>query len=65
MQGLNLNYVVRKDSADVELYIDRGKDSEEINKKIFQQLFQNKDKIESEFGDHWNGKCLRAGVPVA
>ena len=51
MQGLNLNYVVRKDSADVELYIDRGKDSEEINKNIFQQLFKNKDKIESEFGE--------------
>lgn len=51
MQGLNLNYVVRKDSADVELYIDRGKDSEEINKNIFQQLSQNKDKIESEFGE--------------
>ena len=50
-QGLNLNYVVRKDSADVELYIDRGKDSEEINKNIFSQLFQNKEMIESEFGE--------------
>jgi hypothetical protein len=51
MQGLNLNYVVRKDSADVELYIDRGKDSEEINKEIFNQLFHNRQTIESNFGE--------------
>jgi hypothetical protein len=56
--GLNLNYVVRKDSADVELYIDRGKDSEEINKNIFNQLFQNKEKIESEFGEPLDWQML-------
>jgi hypothetical protein len=56
--GLNLNYVVRKDSADVELYIDRGKDSEEINKNIFNQLFQNKETIETEFGEPLDWQML-------
>ncbi len=49
--GLSYNYVVRKDSADVELYIDKGKDCEELNKNIFNQLYEHKDDIESKFGE--------------
>lgn len=39
VRGLNLNYVVTQDDCAAELYIDRGKDSEEENKSIFDQLF--------------------------
>ncbi len=39
------------ENAKVELYIDRGKDLIAENKKIFDQLINNKDEIESSFGD--------------
>ena len=34
----------------MELYIDRGKASEEENKRIFDQLIADKEKIEDSFG---------------
>jgi hypothetical protein len=34
----------------VELYIDRGKDSDEENKQIFDQLHANREAIEQAFG---------------
>jgi hypothetical protein len=43
----------------VELYINRGKDSEKINKKIFNQLFHNKEAIESEFGEPLEWQMLQ------
>ena len=49
--GLQLNYVVRKHDAHVELYIDRGKESEKENKEIFDQLAKSKDSIEKAFGE--------------
>ncbi|MEP6850598.1 MAG: DUF4268 domain-containing protein [Acidobacteriota bacterium] len=51
VRGLNLNYTVTQDACVVELYIDRGKDSEAENKNIFDQLSANKDEIESAFGE--------------
>lgn len=51
ISGLTLNYVIRKHEVCVELYIDRGKDSEEENKAIFDQLAASKDSIERNFGD--------------
>ena len=50
VRGLNLNYVVAQDECAAELYIDRGKNSEEENKAIFDQLFTHKAKIEQDFG---------------
>lgn len=50
VRGLNLNYTVTQDTCVAELYIDRGKDSEEENKSIFDQLAAHKDEIESAFG---------------
>ena len=46
VRGLNLNYVVTKTDCGVELYIDRGKDCEEENEAIFDQLLQSKEQVE-------------------
>lgn len=45
IRGLNLNYVVLQDECAAELYIDRGKDSDEENKLIYDQLFAAHDEI--------------------
>lgn len=50
-QGLGFNYSVRKNEAQVELYIDRGKEKEEENKYLFEQLYKHKEAIESSFGE--------------
>lgn len=48
--GLSLNYNVRQHSSAVELYIDRGKGSEEENVEILHQLEASKNDIENAFG---------------
>ena len=50
-RGLGFNYVVRQHEANVELYIDRGKDADEENKTIFDTLVASKDDIEATFGE--------------
>lgn len=50
LSGLGFNYTVTKHATAVELYIDRGKDTEEENKSIFQQLANAKEEIEQGFG---------------
>ena len=47
--GLGFNYVIRQHDVQVELYIDRGKNSEIQNKAIFDSLFESKDAIENAF----------------
>jgi hypothetical protein len=49
-RGLNYNYVVLESECCVELYIDRGKDAEEENKRIFDQLVAHQTEIETAFG---------------
>lgn len=51
VQGLNLNYAVRQHDAQVELYIDRDKETGEGNRAILDKLQANKDSIEKEFGN--------------
>lgn len=49
--GLSFSYVVRQHEGQVELYIDLGKDSDDVNKAIFDSLAANKSEIERAFGD--------------
>ena len=48
--GLSYKYIIRQHDTRIELYIDRGKDSEEENKAVFDQLFAHKDEIEAALG---------------
>lgn len=48
--GITFNYVIWEHEGAVELYIDRGKDSEAENKAIFYALLGSKDEIEKSFG---------------
>jgi len=50
-RGLLFSYVIRKNEANIELYIDRAKDMESENKVIFDTLSAHKNDIESTFGD--------------
>lgn len=50
VRGLNLNFVVTQDSCSAELYIDRGKEADEENKSIFDQLLAHRADIEKAFG---------------
>ena len=49
--GLGFNYAIRQTEGQVELYIDRGKEGEEENQKIFDQLNSHKQEVESSFGE--------------
>jgi len=48
-KGIKYSYVITKKHGQIEIYIDRGKDSEKENKSIFDQLHKNKQSIENEF----------------
>lgn len=48
--GISYNYVVWEHGSAVEVYIDRGKDSQDENKSIFDNLLVNKEKIEEKTG---------------
>jgi Domain of unknown function (DUF4268) len=50
VSGLAYGYVVRKNDARVELYIDRGPDAKE-NKAIFDALTADRESIEAAFGE--------------
>lgn len=49
--GLTYNYVIRKYEASIELYIDRGKESEQDNQEILEKLITYREPIEETFGD--------------
>ena len=49
-RGLGFNYSIIQHKADVSLYIDRGKEAPDDNKKIFDMLEKSKETIEADFG---------------
>lgn len=57
-QGIGYNYALRKNEAQVELYIDRGKEKGEENKEIFDQLNSKKAEIEKAYGEGLNWERL-------
>jgi Domain of unknown function (DUF4268) len=58
IRGLNLNYAVFQEECAAELYIDRGKDSEEENTRIFDHLAANREAIEKAFGEQLSWERL-------
>ena len=48
--GIKYTYGITRKHGQIEIYVDRGKDSEKDNKSIFDQLYKNKQSIENEFG---------------
>jgi len=51
--GIAYTYVITYKNGRIEIYLDKGKEEEDIvlNKKRFDQLFKYKDEIEKEFGE--------------
>lgn len=47
VRGISFNFVVRKDAARVDMYIDTG--NRDLNKAVFDSLYQSKAEIEREF----------------
>jgi hypothetical protein len=50
-RGLSYCYSITKHQAGAEIYIDRGKDSQEENENIFNRLIDSRGIIENIFGD--------------
>lgn len=48
--GLAYNYVMTQHGSGVELYIDRGRDSDEENMRIFEGLREHREEIEATYG---------------
>lgn len=48
--GIAFNFIILKNEAGCEIYFDRGKDSDKLNKARFDELFHKKDKIEAKLG---------------
>ena len=49
--GIGFNYSVRKDAANIELYIDMGKEKDDENTAAFNKFLKSKDKVESIIGE--------------
>jgi len=50
IRGLNFNYTVTQDGCTAELHIDRGKELDQENGFIFDQLHENHEAVEKAFG---------------
>ncbi len=50
VRGLGFNYAVTYKFGQAELYIDRGKDCDEENKRLFDELNSHRAEIENDFG---------------
>ena len=50
-RGLTLRYITQQHTSDIDLYIDRGMDSDSENEEIFDRLEQSQAEIEEAFGE--------------
>ncbi len=50
VRGVGLNYSLTQHEVSVEIYIDRGKDADEENSAIFDQLHAEREALEAKFG---------------
>lgn len=57
-RGLSYNYVIRQHEATAELYIDRGSESEEENRRLFEELQRYQPAIEASFGGALEWDCV-------
>ncbi len=57
-RGLGFNYAITFKFGQVELYIDRGKEADEENKKIFDNLLSHRTEIEKDFEGKLNWERL-------
>jgi hypothetical protein len=60
MRGMAFNYVTGQHESRVELYIDRGAEEADANKRIFDRLHNHKEQIESSFGGELSWQRLDA-----
>ncbi|WP_428236546.1 DUF4268 domain-containing protein [Gracilimonas sp.] len=51
LRGVNYTYWLKKDSISLKLYIDRGKEADDENLAIYNELLTKKDQIEQQFGE--------------
>lgn len=51
LRGVNYTYWLKKDSVSLKIYIDRGKEADDENLAIFNELLTKKDHIEEQFGE--------------
>ena len=59
MRGVSYNVAAQNNSAQVEVYIDRGKEEgKEVNLKIFKEFEKNKQEIEKNFGNKLEWESL-------
>jgi hypothetical protein len=57
MSGVNYQIVIRMDSAAIKLVIEKDRTGE-LNKKIFDYLYERKEKIEEAFGNEINWRRM-------
>ena len=50
-RGLTLRYVIQQHTSDIDLYIDRGADTDHTNEEILDRLEKAKREIEETFGE--------------
>ncbi|WP_148899198.1 DUF4268 domain-containing protein [Fodinibius salinus] len=57
---LSYNYIIKKHEARVELYIDKGKKAHEENERIYNELLDQKEKIQEAFGSQLSWEKLES-----
>ena len=50
-RGLSFLYIIQQYTSDIDLYIDRGRDTDNENEEIFNTLQEAKEQIEEAFGE--------------